>query len=846
MPRLPQVPMIDLRSRHALFAFSLTLVGLTLDGWAEAVPPRASDTVPDPGKGLTNSDDTTAIGGNPANLAFLPAPELRFGLAWMGSATARPNRGTSFALGTPLGPLATGLRLDLLDPPAGTGPLFAETYHWLRWAIAVGHPQMSFGTTVGWGFSHQPELDGFVSVTSGITLRPAEWLSAAVVARDWNEPGSRGGTSIERSFGFGVGVRPLSSRALELGFDLTYFARSQAFGGRTEIGFDVPRVGRLRGDLTVLPQTDQRFIAALGLEVNVDRLQVSGGTIVGPAFTSAGAGFYAGAALRAYQEPGIRLPAKVARITIKDTPSVRGNTNLLRQLWRLAEDPEIEGVMLEIWAEPASSLAHAEEVADAVRLLRAKGKKVMCHLEDAGGKSLFVCSQADRIAMNPAGGLRFAGLGSTSMYFGGLLKKLGVRADFVRIGAHKLGAEQLMAEGSLIGQRDHEELIRELTKVYVENIGAGRHIAPDDLERRFAKGPFIAPEARATGLVDTLAYRDELDRFATEVMGHSVRLVDDKPTTSAPDRWGREAKVAVVYLSGNMVDGESQHIPILGMTLAGSRTIARALQHSREDDSVKAVVFRIETGGGSSLAADVILREAILTARTKPLIVSMGSAAASGGYYAAVAGRTIYACSGTITGSIGIYYGKADVADLLDKIGVTVEQHRSSPRADAESIYRPFTDDERRELGVKVKQFYDLFVARVAEGRHMTPDAVDAVARGKVWTGKQGLTRGLVDRIGGLREALADARAQGGLPSDSPIVESPDDDDSMLSFLLGLVSGKRLGSATGLGFTLPPAVLSLAQILTPFLVFEANKPLARTDFALEGDFQAPSATGSKP
>src|SRR5262249_3056493 len=146
-----------------------------------------------------------------------------------------------------------------------------------------------------------------------------------------------------------------------------------------------------------------------------------------------------------------------------------------------------------------------------------------------------------------------------------------------------------------------------------------------------------------------------------------------------------------------------------------------------------------------------------------------------------------------ITGSIGIFYGKVDVVGLLDKLGVGVEQFRSAPRADAESFFRPFTDDERNELGRKVKQFYDLFVARVAEGRKMTPDGVDAIARGKVWTGAQALPLGLVDKIGGLREALAEARQLGGLPEDAPIVESPEEDESLLGFLLGLVGISSAG-----------------------------------------------------
>jgi len=831
--------------RRAFFAGLAALVALGA-ARADAAPPLASAPVPDPGKGITNADDTTAIALNPANLAFLPGPEVRWGLVWTGSASTVPARGTSFAAGVPIGPFATGLRLDLLYPPGAAPAPFSASSRWLRWALALGNQVASVGTTFGWGFSSDPALDGYASVTSGVTFRPFPELSASVEARDWNEPTSKGGVSIERSWVFGLGGRPFGSRVFEAAWDLSYYERSEQLGGHGMLAVDVPRIGRLRGDMTMLPGPGRNFVATAGVEVNVDRFQALAGGVFGNAITRAGAGFYAGAAYRGFREPGLRLPAKVVRLRIDQTPGVRGNTRLLRRLWRLADDPEVEGVILDLHAEPASSLPHAEEVADAVRLLRARGKKVMCHLEDNGGKSLFVCSQADRIAMNPAGGLRFSGVASSYYYFGGLLKKLGVRADFVRIGAHKLAAEQLTLDrGSDVAERDHQELVDEVERIYLHDIGEGRGIPADELKRRIAKGPFIAPEARAAGLLDSLVYADELERWAKEVMGRPIRLVDDRVVPRAPDHWSREPKVALVYLHGDMVDGESKYVPFIDVRLAGSYTVARALKRAREDDSVKSVVFRIETGGGSSLAADVILREAILTAQKKPLIVSMGTAAASGGYYASVGAREIFASRGTITGSIGIFYGKADVAGLLDKLGVRIEQFRSAPRADAESLFRPFTDDEKRELGHKVKQFYDLFVARVTEGRHMTPEAVDAVARGKVWTGEQAIHRGLVDKLGGLREALAEARRLGRLPADSPIAESPDEDDSLLGFLLDLV-GFHLGSGEGGG--LPQALLPLAQILAPFLVYEPNKPLAWAELSEDsfaaGDRLEPTAARS--
>jgi len=839
-----------MNARRSFRAFaSLTIALFGLAGLAAAPsavaapPPRASDPVPDPGKSTAGVEDTAAIAVNPANLVFLPSPELRWNLVWTGSTSTLANRGTSIGLGVPIGPFATGLRLDFLDPPRAAPAPFDASYRWVRWALALGSDDLSIGTTFGWGSSESLLLHDYFSITSGVTWRPLPWLGASYVLRDWNEPRSKAGLDIERSHVWGLALRPFSTRALEAAFDVGYFEKSQSVTARATLGIDVPRVGRLRGDVTVFPGSDgagRRFVAMAGVDVNIDRFQVSAGGVFGDAITPSGTGFYAGAALRGFREPGVPKPAHVARLKINGTPGVRGHMRLLKKLWRLADDPEVEGVVLQIRDEPASSLAHAEELGDALRTLRVRGKKVLCHLEDAGGRSLFVCSQADRIAMNPAGGLRFGGLALRYLYFGGVLRKLNVRADFVRIGAHKLAAEQFTNEGgSAVAQVDHQELLREIEKVYLHDVGGGRRIPLDELSRAIAKGPFIAPEAKAAKLIDTLAYEDEIDRVVEEMMGRRARITDASETQRAPERWGKVPKVAVVYLSGDMVDGESQSIPLVGIRLAGSRTIASALKRAREDSTVKSVVFRIETGGGSSLAADVILREAILTARAKPLIVSMGSSAASGGYYASVAGREIYANRTTITGSIGIFYGKVDVSGLLSKLGVGVESYRTAPRADAESFFRPFTDAERRELGVKVKQFYDLFVGRVAEGRHMTPEAVDAVARGKVWTGAQALPLNLVTKLGGIRQALDEARKLGGLERDAPIVEWPEDDESLLGFLFSLVGISAAGISPQAAAALPPAFREVARSLAPFLVFEPSKALARAEFFEEDSSEEP-------
>jgi protease-4 len=275
-----------------------------------------------------------------------------------------------------------------------------------------------------------------------------------------------------------------------------------------------------------------------------------------------------------------------------------------------------------------------------------------------------------------------------------------------------------------------------------------------------------------------------------------------------------------------MVDGRSSTIPILDMKLCGSYTIADTVRALRDDSSIKAVVLRVETPGGSSMAADVMWRELHLLAQRKPLIVSMGSIAASGGYYIAAAGKEIYALPLTLTGSIGIFYGKADVSGLLHKIGVTIDTYKTTPRADAESLFRGFTEDERTELHRKVHQFYDMFLERVAMGRHMKTTEVDAVGQGRVWLGQQAIEKHLVDKMGGLREALDEARSLAGLASDAPIVEYPVIERSLLEIALGLNQESHAMSIDGL----PVQLRDAARAIAPMAVYTQDVPMARTEW----------------
>jgi protease-4 len=360
-------------------------------------------------------------------------------------------------------------------------------------------------------------------------------------------------------------------------------------------------------------------------------------------------------------------------------------------------------------------------------------------------------------------------------------------------------------------------------------IAMGRKLSVDAVRKSIAKGPFLATEAKAAGFVDDYAFDDQIEKFVQGWAGRDIPLLDDHRSDRFPKTYGNGRRIALVYVDGDMVDGRSITIPLLGEKLVGSYTIVDTLKKVREDPNVGAVVLRIESGGGSSMAADVMWRAVDITAKAKPVIVSMAGAAASGGYYIAAPGTHVFANPLTVTGSIGIFYGKADISELLRRIGVNVETYKTAPRADAESIFRPFTPDERRELEHKIGQFYDLFLSRVADGRKMTKKAVDAVGEGRVWTGEQARDRHLVDELGGLRQALAYARRAANLPEDAPIVELPEIQTSLIGRLLGLE-----GVQAKMPTALPPEVLDIARALAPFAIQPPDQPLAHIEMVKIG------------
>jgi protease-4 len=829
------------------------LLGGARSSFAGGPFPQMADRVDSPGRSAVTEDTMESLRVNPANLAFLPAWELRYTGVFCKD-LQKTDCGHALGLGTPLFlGLAAGIRFDYVLPPdSSPAPFTGSDSVWATYGLAWRAGNVfSLGLTLEHSYSHTGIFDDLTGVTAGASLRPNRFVALSVVARDFNAPNptflsTTGEPILDRSYVGGIVVRPTGHRYLEVGFEGKYYDTAKEFLPRWTGAVDIPSVGRARGSVEVShwPSDDRRgVVGTVGLELALDRFTAGGGAMFGRGLGNNHAvGEFITASVGGFEEPGLPERERAVKIRLEHTPDARGHVALLRKLWKLADASDVRAIVFVPRADPASSLAHAEEIADAFRYAKAKGKKIICSFEDAGYRSLYTCAGADRVVITPAGGVRYAGLRSQHLYLAELLDKLSIKAEFVRVSDHKSAPEQFTnTHASPTALADYQDFLDQTESIFVRNLSLYRHLPEDKIRAATIKGPYIAEEARQVGWVDGTAYDDELDKVTEEVVGRPISLVDYKEPKQVADTFGIRGRIGLLYLDGDMVDGRSSHVPLLDERLAGSYTMAENIKRLREDDSVRAVVFRIESPGGSSLSADIMWRELEKLAEKKPLFVSMGSVAASGGYYVAAPARRIFAMPLTVTGSIGVFYGKVDLSGLLKRIGVNIETLKTAPRADAESLYRGFTADERHELEHKVFQWYDIFLDRVARGRHMSKAQVDAVARGRVWTGQEAMDRGLVDEMGGLRQALAAARSSANLADDAPVAEFPPPDESLLELALklaGLSSAPLDGSVLS---ALPLQVKQMLRAVAPLAAMKDDTPMSRLEWV---DTDAPFETSS--
>jgi protease-4 len=459
------------------------------------------------------------------------------------------------------------------------------------------------------------------------------------------------------------------------------------------------------------------------------------------------------------------------------TPSL---LETLRALDAAARDPEVAGVVLRLAGAP-SGFAAATALRRAVDALRAAGKPVAAYGERVGQIEYAVASGADQFWLPETGSLGLVGLRSEGLYLARLLARADVRADVVRIGSHKTAAEMFTREAMSPEQRAQTEAY--LDDVFAELVGAiaaGRRLDPSEVRARIDAGPYGARAAVTAGLADGCLFPDEVEEALARLVPDSgeprrpgapprARLVDARLYDSlrAADvgwrPWLRDhPHVAYVAATGAIHRR-------LGLGGISAETLAGLLRRLAEDRSVRAVVLRIASPGGDALASDLLWRALRLVRREKPVVVSMGEVAASGGYLGAVAADVVLAEAATITGSIGVVGGKLDLGGLLERLGVGLDAVERGAHAGLATAARGFTPEERAVVRREMEDVYDVFVRRVAEGRDLAREDVERVAQGRIWSGRRALEHGLVDLLGGPLEALAEARARAGLARDEPL-----------------------------------------------------------------------------
>jgi protease-4 len=473
-------------------------------------------------------------------------------------------------------------------------------------------------------------------------------------------------------------------------------------------------------------------------------------------------------------DQGLLDYAPVPDLPWRDESGEASLATIYKALVSARHDPDVEGLALTIY-NARFGFAKAQQIRRLLHGLRDEGKFVDCYLETAGEgtngtTAYFVATACDTIRLAPGRDLNLLGLNWDMAFLRGTFDKLKIEPDFVHIGKYKSGAEGFTHYES---SPEAEEAFNALLDDYYAQLVAAIAEARGFSEKRVAElidgAPYTSLEALELDLVDTLSYPDQFQDALEESMSSTPEYIRLE-AYDADRSWGRGRRIAIIFAQGSIRRGHGGVDPWTGSITIGSRDLTRTLREVAENDSIAAVVLRIDSPGGSALASDLILREVDLLAQSKPLIVSMSDLAASGGYYIATKGARIVAEEATLTGSIGVYGGKLVTRRFEQELlGISHDTLKRGENADIYSSLEPFTPRQVERIEAMMTRVYDDFRQHVASGRGMTIEQVEEVAQGRVWTGVRALENGLVDELGGLERALELAREELGLESDADI-----------------------------------------------------------------------------
>jgi protease IV len=460
-----------------------------------------------------------------------------------------------------------------------------------------------------------------------------------------------------------------------------------------------------------------------------------------------------------------------------DTVTLR---SVLDAIESAKKDPKIVGIYLEGNSNSGGSgFANLKEVRSALQRFRDTKKPIFAYEMDWSKREYYLGSVANTIAINPFGSMEINGFSSQTMFFAGALEKYGVGVQVTRVGKYKSAVEPfLLKKMSTENRQQTQKLLGDIWGEYLTTVGPNRKLTVPQLQAIANNGgTLMAEEALKSKLVDKVAYFDEIVTELKKLTGTNAedksfkqislknyaRIAENKNS----NRGDNKKQVAVLYAEGEIVDGDG------GVSQVGGDRIAQELRQIREDDDVKAVVLRVNSPGGSVTASEVIGREVVLTAKKKPVIVSMGNLAASGGYWISMGSRKIFAEANTITGSIGVFGMLPNVEKLAANNGVTWDVVKTAKFADTNTISRAKNPEELANIQRVVDRIYDRFITKVADSRKLPKDKVLEIAQGRVWSGAAAKELGLVDEIGGLEDAVKEAAKQAKLGNDWQLEEYP-------------------------------------------------------------------------
>ena len=457
-------------------------------------------------------------------------------------------------------------------------------------------------------------------------------------------------------------------------------------------------------------------------------------------------------------------------------------TDVIEGLRRARQDDRVRALVVKVGGGQIG-LARMQEIREAVASFRESGKLAVAWAETFGefthgNVPYYLATAFDRIYLQPSGSVGLTGIAVEQLFLHDALAKIGIAFQSAKRYEYKSAADPLTERGFTPATREAtERLAVSVAEQISAAIAERRGMTVEDARALLDRGPFLAADALSEGLVDALGYRDEVyadvrkEAGADAVLQYVARYQRAHILAQRARQLSkqRDRFVAVIYASGPIKSGRSTRSPLGGGAM-GSDTVSAALRSALHDERARAVLLRVNSPGGSAVASDTIWREVVrIRAAGKPVVVSMGDVAASGGYYISMAADIIVAQPGTLTGSIGVILGKPVLADALERAGITTDSVSVGTGATMFAPTHPFTDEEWQRINTWLDAVYRDFTEKVASGRRMPVDRVDQVARGRVWTGADAAGNGLVDELGGLQAAAEIARRRAGLPADAPL-----------------------------------------------------------------------------